>query len=148
MIHAIYILSNEGEQIFVKEYYKNNINLTELTNFVTAISDFSTQFTEKNKNNSFSSFVLGENRFIFHKNNGFVIIATVNAEADSSDMGKLKKIHKKFLEKRDTIISNGKTNKDEIKNFEEEISKIIEGTDTRIINFQIIEDLLWNKTKN
>ncbi len=148
MIHAVYILSNEGTQIFVKEYSKNNVNLKELTNFVTAISDFSTVFTEKKKDSDFSSFVLGENRFIFQKDKEFTIIATVDAEQDPSDVSKFKKIYKKFLEKREAIINDGKTNNNEIQNFENEIHKIIEGDNNGLINFQAIEDLLWNKERN
>ncbi|MFB0561034.1 MAG: hypothetical protein ACETWM_07455 [Candidatus Lokiarchaeia archaeon] len=148
MIHAIYILSNDGTKIFVKEYSQNNVNIKELTNFVSAISDFSDVFSENKKDNGFSSFVLGENTFIFHKDKEFTIIATVDAELDKSDMSKFKKIYKKFRDNHDTIIINGIANKSKLKEFEIEILKIVEGSDNGIINFQAIEDLLWNSLKN
>ncbi len=148
MIQAIYILSNEGTKIFVKEYSKNNVNIKELTNFVSAISDFSDVFSKNKKDNGFSSFVLGENTFIFHKDKEFTIIATVDAELDSSDMPKFKKIYKKFLNHHDTIITNGIADKSELDEFENEILKIVEGSDNGLINFQAIEDLLWNPLKN
>nr|MDO8080085.1 hypothetical protein [Candidatus Freyarchaeota archaeon] len=147
MIHAIYLLSNEGKPIFTREYSKSNLKIRELSNFVSAIADFASQFSEKNKDEGFSSFVLGQNGFIFHRDTEFTIIAVIDAQLDSSDMSKIKKVYKKFQDKHDTIIINGRKDKTELENFENEVFKIVGGNTESIINFQAIEDLLWN-TKN
>lgn len=147
MIHAIYILSNEGEPIFTKEYSKSNLKITELSNFVSAIADFASQFSEKNEDEGFSSFVLGQNGFIFHKDAKFTIIAVIDAQLDSSDMSKIKKVYKKFQDKPDNLTKNGKNDKNVLENFEKEVFKIVEGNTESIINFQALEDILWN-TKN
>jgi hypothetical protein len=147
LIHAIYIISNEGKPIFTREYSKSNLKITELGNFVSAIADFANQFSEKNNDEGFSSFVLGQNGYIFHRDTKFTIIAVIDAQLDSSDRSKIKKVYKKFQEKHDTITKNGKNDKTELENFEKEVFKIVEGSPDNIINFQALEDLLWN-TKN
>ena len=147
MIHAIYLVSNDGKPIFTREYSKSDLKIEELNNFVTAISNFATQFSEENKEDGFSSFVLGQNGFIFHRDTEFTIIAVINSSLDSSDMSKIKKVYKKFQDKHDLIITSGKGNKKELEDFENEVFKIVEGTSDLMINFQAIQDLLWN-TKN
>ncbi|MEM2145216.1 MAG: hypothetical protein QW279_07640 [Candidatus Jordarchaeaceae archaeon] len=144
MIHSIYILSNEGEPIFTKEYSKSDFKITELSNFVSAIADFASQFSEKNKNDGFSSFVLGKNGFIFHRDAEFTVIAVIDAQLDSSDISKIKKVYKRFRDKHQAITKNGKSDKIELENFEKEVFKIIEGN-TDLINFQALDDLLWGK---
>ncbi|MEM2958743.1 MAG: hypothetical protein QW261_10645 [Candidatus Jordarchaeaceae archaeon] len=149
LIHAIYILSSEGKPLYIKENSKKDINIKELTNFVSALSDFSSVFTEKKSDNGFSSFVIGENGFIFHRDTNFTMIAVIDPQQDSSDISKFKKIYKKFQEKYDTLYKDGKNNKKELEYLESEIQKILEGNNLdRIINFKAIEDLLWSNMKN
>ncbi|WXG39967.1 MAG: hypothetical protein WED07_03955 [Candidatus Freyarchaeum deiterrae] len=131
--------------IFTREYSKSTLKIRELTNFVTAISDFANQFSEKGKDGDFSSFVLGQNGFIFHKDTEFTIISLIDAKLDSSDLSKIKKIYKKFQDKQQTLTTDGKKDKTELENFENEVFKIVEGKADSIMNFQAIEDLLWNK---
>lgn len=144
MIHSIYILSNESEPIFTKEYSKSDLKITELNNFVSTIADFATQFSEKNKDEGFSSFVLGKNGFIFHRDAEFTIIAVIDAKLNKSDISKIKKVYKRFQDKYQAIVKNGKIDKTELENFEKEVLKIIEGN-TDLINFQALDDLFWNK---
>jgi hypothetical protein len=144
LIHAIYIISNEGKPIFIREYSKSDLKIDELSNFVSAIADFSKLFSEESQDDGFSSFVLGQNGFIFHRNTESTIIAVIDAKLDSSDMSKIKKVYKKFQDKKDTI-TNGKKNKTELENFENEALKIV-GENTGNISSQAIENLMWNKT--
>jgi len=148
LIYAIYILSNDGKPIFTGEYSESGLNVNVLTNFVSAVSDFSNVFSQEKSNNGFSSVVLGENGFLFHRSKEFTFIAVVDPELGSSDKSKVRKIYKKFLNKYRTIVSNGERKKDELKAFENEVLKIVEGNTGGFINFQAIEEILWDSVKN
>jgi len=146
LIYAIYILSNDGKPIFIKEYSKSGLNVDVLTNFVSAVSDFSNFFSE-DKSNGFSSVVLGENGFFFHRNIEFTFIAVVDSNLNSSDKSKVRKIYKKFLNRYNTIVSDEERKRGELRAFENEVLKIVKGNGG-FINFQAIEDILWDSVKN
>ncbi|MEM3586590.1 MAG: hypothetical protein QXO71_04635 [Candidatus Jordarchaeaceae archaeon] len=143
MIHAIYIISNEGEPLFIREYSKSDLKIVELNNFVSTVADFAGQFSEKNKNSGLFSFVLGQNGFVFHRNSEFTIIAVIDSQLDQSDISKIKKVYKKFQEMRPAMVKDGKSDKTELEKFEKEVFKIVEGKAETIINFQLIEDVFW-----
>ena len=63
MIYAIYILSNDGKPIFTGDYSESSLNVNVLTNFVRAVSDVSSVFSQEKRNNGVSSVVLGRNGF-------------------------------------------------------------------------------------